>query len=122
MSTIPPLPPLPQNSPGNAGAVERGSTSSEVKQCPYCLEEIKADAVRCRHCKSWLHGNPLQHEWHRSENGRIAGVCQGLAEQFKVSPTLLRLLFVLSTLFGAGIGLVAYVALWVIMPVQVSKF
>jgi phage shock protein PspC (stress-responsive transcriptional regulator) len=43
-----------------------------------------------------------------------------LAEQFQMSPTLLRLLFVLTTVFGAGIGLVAYVALWVIMPMKGS--
>ena len=45
----------------------------------------------------------------------IAGVCAGLAEQFGVSVTALRLATVLSTLIG-GWGLVVYVVLWVIMP------
>lgn len=101
----PPPPPLP-------------NTGSDTKQCPFCLETIKADAVRCRHCRSWLQGNLLQHEWYRADNGRIAGVCAGLGEQFNISPTILRLLFALSAIFGAGIGLIAYLVLWAIMPVK----
>jgi phage shock protein PspC (stress-responsive transcriptional regulator) len=46
----------------------------------------------------------------------IAGVCAGLAEQFGVSVTALRLAAVLLTLLGAGWGVIVYVVLWVIMP------
>ena len=46
----------------------------------------------------------------------IAGVCAGLAEQFGISVTALRLAAVLLTLLGAGWGLIVYVVLWVIMP------
>jgi phage shock protein C len=95
-----------------------GSQAPQEKSCPYCLEQIRADAMRCRHCRTWLKGNPLQNEWYRSSEGMIAGVCQGLADQFRVSPTLLRLFFVLTTLFGLGTGLVLYIALWFIMPRQ----
>ena len=86
------------------------------KKCPYCAEEIRAEALRCSHCGSWIdEGNPLRHEWYRSPDGKIAGVCAGLAEQFHVSVTLIRLLFVLAALFG-GTGLIIYVALWIVMP------
>ncbi|MGI8906832.1 MAG: PspC domain-containing protein [Candidatus Sumerlaeaceae bacterium] len=91
------------------------------KQCPYCLEQIHAQATRCRYCRSWLFGNPLQNEWYRSPDGRLGGVCQGLGEQFNMSPTPLRLVFVLTAVFGAGIGLVAYVVLWAIMPLRAEK-
>jgi phage shock protein C len=45
----------------------------------------------------------------------IAGVCAGLAEQFGISVTILRLAFALGTLIG-GPGLVIYIVLWVVMP------
>lgn len=28
------------------------ATESKTRNCPYCREEIKADAVRCKHCRS----------------------------------------------------------------------
>jgi hypothetical protein len=28
------------------------ATESKTRACPYCKEEIKADAVRCKHCRS----------------------------------------------------------------------
>ena len=28
--------------------------ADETRSCPYCKEEIKADAVRCKHCRSSL--------------------------------------------------------------------
>jgi phage shock protein C len=44
----------------------------------------------------------------------IAGVCSGLANRFGLSTGLVRLLFVI---FGvAGAGEIAYIVLWVLMP------
>ena len=46
----------------------------------------------------------------------IAGVCAGLAEEFGLPPTVVRLGFVLLTLFSGGTGLLLYLVLWVVMP------
>ena len=46
----------------------------------------------------------------------LAGVCSGLAQQFGISVTALRLALVLLALIGFGWGLLIYVVLWVIMP------
>jgi phage shock protein PspC (stress-responsive transcriptional regulator) len=51
----------------------------------------------------------------RPQRRIIAGVCAGLARRFGVSPTLVRVLFVLSLLLP-GPQILVYVALWVIMP------
>jgi phage shock protein C len=44
----------------------------------------------------------------------IAGVCAGLAHRFGVSTGMVRLLFVVFGLFGAGE--IAYIVLWILMP------
>lgn len=50
-------------------------------------------------------------------DARLAGVCGGLAEYFGVDPTLIRLLWVLTTIFSGFLpGLLAYAAAWIIMP------
>ncbi|MBA3947271.1 MAG: PspC domain-containing protein [Herpetosiphonaceae bacterium] len=52
----------------------------------------------------------------RSSTDRIiAGVCGGIAKQFNVDPTLVRVAFVLLTLF-AGISPWIYLLLWVAIP------
>jgi phage shock protein C len=44
----------------------------------------------------------------------IAGVCRGLADYFGVSVTLVRVVFLLFGVFGAGE--IAYIVLWLLMP------
>jgi phage shock protein PspC (stress-responsive transcriptional regulator) len=52
----------------------------------------------------------------RPRQGKIfAGVCAGLARRFGVSPTLVRVLFVLS-FFLPGPQILIYLVLWAIMP------
>jgi phage shock protein C len=55
---------------------------------------------------------------HRSRTEKmIAGVCGGLAEYLSVDPTLVRVVWVLITLL-AGVGVLLYLILWVIMPLD----
>jgi phage shock protein PspC (stress-responsive transcriptional regulator) len=46
----------------------------------------------------------------------IGGVCAGIADYFEVDPTLVRLLWVLMTVFTFGVGFFGYLIMWVIMP------
>lgn len=54
----------------------------------------------------------------RPRSGRvIAGVCAGLARRFGWSPTVVRLLFVLSLLLP-GPQVIIYIIMWIVIPNQ----
>jgi len=46
---------------------------------------------------------------------RIAGVCAGIADRFRMSRKTVRVLFVVSTILP-GPQFVVYIALWVLIP------
>lgn len=55
---------------------------------------------------------------YRSESNKIiAGVAGGLGEYFNIDPTIIRILFILMTIFG-GSGLIIYIVLWLIIPTR----
>ena len=53
---------------------------------------------------------------HKSKKNKvIAGVCAGLANYFNIDPVILRIIWLVLVLFF-GIGALAYIVLWIIMP------
>lgn len=53
---------------------------------------------------------------HKSKKGKvIAGVCSGLANYFNIDPVVLRIIWII-LVFCFGIGVLAYLVLWLIMP------
>ncbi|MBO5405119.1 MAG: PspC domain-containing protein [Paludibacteraceae bacterium] len=54
---------------------------------------------------------------YRSSNRILAGVCGGIAEYFDVDPTLIRVVYLILSLFSAGFpGLLLYIILMILMP------
>jgi phage shock protein C len=55
---------------------------------------------------------------HRSRsNVMLGGVCGGIAEWLGWDPTLVRVLYVLISVFSAAFpGMLTYVILWMVMP------
>ena len=51
------------------------------------------------------------------KNKMIAGVCGGLGKFFDVDPTIIRVIWVLLTLFTAFFGgIIAYIICWAVIP------
>jgi phage shock protein C len=56
----------------------------------------------------------------RSETNKvIAGVCGGLGQYFDIDPTIIRIVFVLISIFG-GSGILIYIILWLVIPSEGS--
>ena len=50
-------------------------------------------------------------------NRQIAGVCGGIAEYFDLDPTMVRVAYVLLTVFSAAFpGVLVYLILWMLIP------
>jgi phage shock protein C len=55
----------------------------------------------------------------RNEHDKVvAGVSSGLAAYMEVDVTIIRLLFVLSTIFLVGTGVLVYLVMWIVVPVN----
>jgi len=64
----------------------------------------------------------MEKRLYRSRTDRmIWGVCGGLAKYFNVDPTLVRVVFVLLVLMSSGIGIIAYIILAIVVPLEGSK-
>jgi phage shock protein PspC (stress-responsive transcriptional regulator) len=59
----------------------------------------------------------FRHPVHRM----LGGVCGGLAELVDMDPTLVRILWVVATLATGGGGILAYLALWILLPVGTAE-
>ena len=88
--------------------------------CVKCQRDIEAESSYCRFCGAPVRPAETPRRFVRlPDEGKIAGVCAGLAAYFDVDVTIVRLAWViLSIIPGVFIGgLVAYIAAWILTPV-----
>jgi len=57
--------------------------------------------------------------YRKSSESVIGGVCAGLGDYFNVDKVLIRLIWSLSIVF-AGVGLLAYLIAWIVIPVDTA--
>ena len=89
-------------------SLERETTTMS---CPYCAEEIRVEAAKCKHCNQFLAqthptGSRILTKTHDKV---LAGVCGGLAEHFNVDPTLVRALTAVGIIVTGFTGLIVFI-------------
>src|SRR5258707_15604986 len=83
--------------------------------CNYCGKVIQDDAQTCAYCSKRVAGAVARKRLVRPRQGRkIAGVCQGVAEYFDIDVTLLRIVWLLCSLFGLA-GIISYAWSWIVV-------
>ena len=84
--------------------------------CNYCGKQIPDDANLCAYCGKRLACVTARARLVRPRYGRkIAGVCLGFAEYFDLDVTLVRVVWLVCSLFGL-VGVIGYCAAWIVMP------
>ena len=88
---------------------------AETRKCPYCAEDIRAEAVRCPFCRSRVATHDPE-RWYRDHpERRVAGVAAGVASALALPIMGVRLGFVVLA-FVHLLGPVLYGALWLLVP------
>jgi phage shock protein PspC (stress-responsive transcriptional regulator) len=92
--------------------------------CTNCGKNIGEGPVFCQFCGTRVARIPAmapsgdKRPFARySADKKIAGVCAGVARYFDLDPTLVRVIWALCTILG-GTGLLAYIILWIVMPLD----
>ncbi len=84
--------------------------------CNYCGKVIPDDSNLCAYCGKRVAGVIARERLVRPRQSRkIAGVCAGLAEYYDLDATLIRIVWAVCVICG-GVGLLAYIAAWIIIP------
>jgi phage shock protein C len=59
----------------------------------------------------------MMKQFRRSHDKMIAGVCAGIAEYLDLDPSLVRVGYVLLSIFSAAFpGILVYIILWIVLP------
>ncbi|HCT61590.1 MAG TPA: PspC domain-containing protein [Acidobacterium sp.] len=90
--------------------------------CRNCGKELGSEARFCPACGTAVYMTPPPvyapaSRLIRPRAGRmVAGVCQGLANAYVWDVAWVRVITVLLAVFGGGMGIIAYVIFWIVMP------
>ena len=86
--------------------------------CPNCGKDYSQKVNFCCHCGTSMFvpapavKKPLTLS---RKDKKIAGVCGGFAEYAELDPTIVRIVWLVASIFS-GVGFIAYLIAWIVMP------
>jgi phage shock protein C len=83
--------------------------ATDFRYCPKCGTRVQADG-------SAPDSPPATRLSRPYDQKKIAGVCAGIARYLNVDVTLIRILVAILTVYPPGMGLIFYIACWIVMP------
>jgi phage shock protein C len=90
--------------------------------CTHCGTQNQEIDNFCSHCGRETPRASAQQAPRRlfrlAYDRKIAGVCSGIAKYLDVDVTLVRILVITATIVTGGLVMLAYIAAWIIMPVD----
>jgi phage shock protein C len=95
--------------------------------CTRCGTNLDEKARFCSDCGASVGGtaNPPVNETPRQPrpglyrsryDAKVAGVCAGVARHLDLDVSIVRILWLLLTIYPPGCGLIAYIICWIAMP------
>jgi Flp pilus assembly protein TadB len=103
---------------GVSGIGVLAHTKEGIMECPYCSEEIKESAKKCKHCGEWLEQTD---EWSGSSNARA--VNKGLKDK-EFDDFAFTFVMLLTILFSIVVGyythLLVGIAVFIVLGMVVS--
>lgn len=64
---------------------------------------------------------PVKQLYRSRRDKIIGGVCGGIAQYMEVDPVVVRLVWAIATLVSMGMGILAYLIAWVIIPEEPKR-
>jgi len=99
--------------------IERGvkNFGEEVKDIGKRVEKkVKGDSITSDDSSSNVESGEYKRLYRSGKNRVLGGVCGGVAEYFKMDPTLIRILWVIIVFFPPGLGILMYILFWIFLP------
>jgi phage shock protein C len=91
-----------------------------MANCGRCAQEVGTDSTYCRFCGARIGqaAGSARRLWRIPSEGRLGGVCAGIARYTDIDVTFVRLAWVLLSIVPGMVvgGLLVYAGAWLLMP------